>query len=101
MDDFRKLLENNLYNEFGYSYKTKGSSSNDFIKQALENLKIEDEMIILNTLTELCSELSMANDNLAEDANCATLIKELIILLDKYYMLPDIGSKLNLLFLLI
>lgn len=93
MDDFRKLLENNLYNEFGYSYKVKGSSSNDFIKQALENLKIEDEMIILNTLTELCSELSMANDNLAEDANCSTLIKELIILLDKYCMLPDVGSK--------
>lgn len=94
MDDFRKLLENNLYNEFGYHYKTKGFSSNEFIKRALENLKIEDEMLVLNTLTELCSELSMANDNLADDANCSTLIKELIVLLDKYFMLPDVGSKI-------
>ena len=93
MDDFRKLLENNLYNEFGYHYKTKGNASNDFIRQALDNLKIDDEMMVLNTLTELCSELSMANDNLADDANCANLIKELIVLLDKYFMLPDVGSK--------
>jgi len=93
MDDLRKLLENNLYNEFGYHYKTKGTSSNEFIKRALENLKIDDEMMVLNTLSELCSELSMANDNLADDSNCALLIKELIVLLDKYYMLPDVGSK--------
>ncbi len=89
----RKLLENNLYNEFGYHYNKKGNSTNEFIKTALENFKIDDEMMILNTLTELCSQLSMANDNLADDANCSTLIKELIILLDKYYMLPDVGSK--------
>lgn len=92
MDDLRKLLENNMYNEFGYHYKTKATSSNEYIKRALENLKIDDEMMVLNTLTELCSELSMASDNLADDANCASLIKELIVLLDKYFMLPDVGS---------
>ena len=93
MEDFRKLLDNNIYNEFGYMLKQKSISTNEFIKKALENLKIEDEMVILNTLNELCSELSMANDNLTEDPNCHNLIKELIILLDKYYMLPDVGSN--------
>jgi hypothetical protein len=93
MDDFKKLLDNNIYNEYNFMMKQKTNSTNDFIKRTLENLKIEDEMVILNTLTELCSELSMANDNLAEDPNCHSLIKELIILLDKYYMLPDVGSK--------
>lgn len=93
MDDFKKLLDNNVYNELGYIFNKKSASSHEFLKRSLENLKMEDEMVILNTLTDLCSELSMANDNLADDANCPTLIKELIILLDKYYMLPDIGSK--------
>lgn len=93
MDDLKKLLDNNIYNEYSYMLKQKAVSTNEFIKRALESLKIEDEMVILNTLNELCSELSMANDNLAEDPNCHNLIKELIILLDKYYMLPDVGSK--------
>lgn len=93
MDDFKKLLDNNVYNEYSYMLKQKAHSTNEFIKRALESLKIEDEMVVLNTLTELCSELSMANDNLAEDPSCNNLIKELIILLDKYYMLPDVGSK--------
>jgi hypothetical protein len=71
------------------------SSSNLFLKKALETIKSEDEMTVLNCLCELSSELSMANDNLAEDVNCQTLIKELIILFDKFYMLPDISSKIN------
>lgn len=95
MDAFKKLLDNNLYNEYSYMLKQKSVSTNEFIKKSLETLKIDDEMIVLNTLTELCSELSMANDNLAEDPNCHNLIKELIVLLDKFYMLPDVGSKIK------
>ena len=93
MDDYRKLLDKNLYHEFGYTNNRKGGSSNEFIKKALNNLRLEDETLVYNTLCELCSELSMANDNLADDVNCQTLIKELIILLDKFYMLPDVGGK--------
>jgi hypothetical protein len=76
------------------AYYGKKSSSNEYIKRALEGLKNEDEMIVLNCLCELSSELSMANDNLAEDSNCQALIKELIVLFDKFYMLPDIGSNI-------
>jgi hypothetical protein len=75
------------------AYYGKRGSSNEYINRALDGLKSEDEMIVLNCLCELSSELSMANDNLAEDTNCQALIKELIILFDKFYMLPDIGSN--------
>lgn len=68
---------------------TSGSAA--FIKQALESFKSTDEMVILSALTELCSQLSMANDSVGEDANCSELIKQLIILFDKYPMLPDIS----------
>lgn len=68
---------------------TSGSAA--FIKQALESFKSNDEMVILSALTELCSQLSMANDSVGEDANCSELIKQLIILFDKYPMLPDIS----------
>jgi hypothetical protein len=66
----------------------------DFIKKAIENLKCEDEIFILNTLCDLSSELSMANDSVAEDPNCHNLIKALIVLLDKFPGLPDITSKI-------
>ena len=68
---------------------TSGSAA--FIKQALESFKSNDEMVILSALTELCSELSMANDSVGEDQNSPELIKQLIILLDKFPMLPDIS----------
>lgn len=72
-------------------YNTGGSS--DFIKAALEGFKSNDEMMILSTLTDLCSQLSLANDSLGENANYNELIKQLIVLFDKYPMLPDISSK--------
>lgn len=72
-------------------YNTGGSS--DFIKSTLEGFKSNDEMQILSTLTELCSQLSLANDSLGENPNYNELIKQLIVLFDKYPMIPDISSK--------
>lgn len=76
-------------NKFIYSR----GKPNEFIKRALESLKSEDEMFVLNALCELSSELSMANDSVADDINCQALIRELICLFDKFYSLPDISSK--------
>jgi hypothetical protein len=94
MDDLvskKNILEANK------TFFTRGiNSGNDFIRRALETLKSDDEMIILNCLCDLSSELSMANDNVAEDVNCQVLIRELIILFDKFYMLPDIPSKITI-----
>jgi hypothetical protein len=89
VDDPRNLLK-----KTSEAFKTTfGRKANtEFIKRALEQLKCDDDMIVLNCLCDLSSELSMANDNVADDANCQTLIKELIVLFDKF-ILPDIGSK--------
>jgi hypothetical protein len=46
-------------------------------------------MLALSTLYILTTELSMANDTLADDPQCPSLIQELILLFDKYF-LPDI-----------
>jgi hypothetical protein len=95
MDDLDLISKKNIL-EANKTFFSRGSSSsgNDFIRRALETLKSDDEMIILNCLCDLSSELSMANDNVAEDVNCQILIRELIILFDKFYMLPDIPSKI-------
>lgn len=89
VDDPRNLIKK-ASESFKTTFGRKGNT--EFIKRALEQLKNEDEMIVLNCLCDLSSELSMANDNVAEDSNCQLLIKELITLFDKFYMLPDIGS---------
>ena len=86
MDDLKNSFP------FGRSLYAKGKQT-EFIKRALESLKSEDEMSVLNSLCELSSELSMANDAVADDPNCQVLIKELINLFDKFYGLPDISSK--------
>lgn len=65
----------------------------EFVRRALDNLKTDDDMMVLNALCDLSTELSMANDNLSDDVNCQNLIKELIILFDRFYMLPEISSK--------
>jgi hypothetical protein len=70
------------------------AASTEFIKRALDGLKIEDEMVVLSVLSELSSDLSMANDTVGDDMNIHYLIKELIVLFDKYYMLPDILSNI-------
>jgi hypothetical protein len=71
-----------------------GKKQIDFLKKAIENLKCEDEIFVLNVLCDLSSELSMANDSVAEDPNCHNLIKALIVLLDKFPALPDITSTI-------
>ena len=48
-------------------------------------------MVVLNALYDLCTELSLANDSVADDSNCQNVIKELIELLDKFYTLPEIS----------
>jgi hypothetical protein len=75
-----------------YSRQKMGAST-EFIKRALEGLKIEDEMVVLSVLSELSSDLSMANDTVGDDMNIHYLIKELVVLFDKYYMLPEISSN--------
>jgi hypothetical protein len=75
-------------NKFIYSR----GKQNEFIKRALESLKSDDEIIVLNALCELTSDLSLASDSVADDVNCQVLIKELILLFDKFYTLPDISS---------
>lgn len=65
--------------------------SNKLFEIRLEGLKSEDEMEVLLHLQELSRELLVANDQIADDANCQFLIKELIDLLDKFYHLPDVG----------
>lgn len=62
---------------------------NKFISEAINSFKEGDDMLALSTLYNLTSELSMANDTLAEDPQCQALIQELIILFDKFF-LPDI-----------
>lgn len=89
MDDLKNI--SNLSKPF-YS-RQKIVASSDFIKRALEGLKIDDEMVVLSVLSELSSELSMASDTVGDDANIHYLLKELIVLFDKYYLLPDISSK--------
>jgi len=86
MDDLRNTfpMSKSLYSR---------GKQNEFIKKAIEMIKNEDEMIVLNSLQILSSELSMANDAVAEDVNCQILIKEIISLFDKFFGLPDISSK--------
>jgi hypothetical protein len=70
--------------------------SNTFIKTALKIFSQNEETSTLNALTELSLELSMANDSVRNDPNFPELIKQLIILLDKFPILPDISlSSLN------
>lgn len=88
MDDLSKLTAMTAKNV----YSRKLNSSNEFVKRALEGIKHEDEMVVLTALTELSSELSMAHDNLADDLNVQTLIKELTLLFDKFSYMPDILS---------
>ena len=47
-------------------------------------------MIVLNTLYELTSELSLANDNISHDPNIVPLIISLIEIADKF-LIPDIS----------
>ena len=65
--------------------------SNTFIKIALKIFSQNEETSTLNALTELSSELSMANDSVKHDPNFHELIKQLIILLNKFPILPDIS----------
>ena len=84
-----------------YSYKKVSSGikililgSRTILAKSLESLKTSNEEVILSTLIELTSELSIANDSLAHDINCQALLKELIIILEKYYT-AEILSKNN------
>jgi hypothetical protein len=88
MDKYVSSSVKNIYGGGKYN------SNNEFIKKALQVIKQDDEMLVLACLSELSSQLSMANDNLADDVNCQTLIRELVLLFDKFCMLPDISSKL-------
>jgi len=90
MDDLKNISNNPK----AFYSRQKIVSSSEFVKRALEGLKIEDEMVALSVLSELSSELSMASEAVGDDANIPNLIKELVLLFDKYYMLPDISSKL-------
>jgi len=83
-------MDNIAHNKLIYSSRT---SQNEFIKKAIENLKVDDEMMVLNALCELRSDLSLASDSVADDVNCQNLIKELIGLFDKYNSLPDISCN--------
>jgi hypothetical protein len=65
--------------------------SNTFIKTALKIFSQNEETSTLNALTELSLELSMANDSVKHDPNFHELIKQLIILLNKFLILPDIS----------
>lgn len=89
MDDLKNTFP------FGRSIYARGKQS-EFIKRALDGIKSDDEMQVLNSLCDLSSELSMASDAVADDSNCQVLIKELIGLFDKFYGLPDISSKIFL-----
>ncbi len=93
MDDLRNI--STIPKPF-YS-RQKMAASTEFIKRALDGLKIEDEMVVLSVLSELSSELSMASDIVGDDMNIHYLLKELIMLFDKYFMLPDISSNYILL----
>jgi hypothetical protein len=90
MDDLKNISNNPK----PFYSRQKIVSSSEFVKRALEGLKIEDEMVVLSVLSELSSELSMASETVGDDINIPNLIKELILLFDKYYMLPDISSNL-------
>ena len=81
-------METKLHDVF---FKKPESKANDFIKMAIEGLKNEEDMVILNSLYELNSHLSLANDAIAEDPNCVVLLKELLVQLDKYYIFPEIS----------
>jgi hypothetical protein len=48
-------------------------------------------MSILNTLYELSSQLSVADDSLGDDPNTLIVLKELIKQLDKVYLMPEIA----------
>ena len=89
MDDLKNTFP------FGRSIYARGKQS-EFIKRALDGIKSDDEMQVLNSLCDLSSELSMASDAVADDSNCQVLIKELIGLFDKFYGLPDISSTIFL-----
>ena len=65
--------------------------NSQFIKNALEKFKSNDEMEIISALNELSSQLSMASDNVGEDVKVVELIHQLIILLDKFPMIPEIS----------
>lgn len=60
-----------------------------YLDMRLDALKSEDEMEVLLNLQELNRDLLVATDQLAEDINCQHLIKQLVELLNKFY-LPDI-----------
>ena len=68
----------------------KTNLQSDMIKYSLEGLKSNDDIEILNCLYELSSNLSLANDTIAEDPNCISLIKELVVQLDKYSFFPEL-----------
>jgi|LauGreDrversion4_2_1035121.scaffolds.fasta_scaffold498878_3 hypothetical protein len=99
VDNVSKNIEDYIPNI--YTYKKPSSSitlshlgSRALLAKSLENLKTNNDEIILTTLIELTSELSIANDSLAHDINCQALIKEIIIILDKYFS-PEILSITN------
>jgi hypothetical protein len=88
--------ETTLYSDKFRTFAKKTNIQNSLLKESIEVLKGEDEITILNTLYSLSTELSMANDAVADDPNCQGLIKQLVVLLDKFVMLPDISCKLTL-----
>ena len=90
MDNFNENDSSTSPLTFTKPVFTSGSSAS-FIKTALNIFSQNDEISTLSALTELASELSMANDSVGEDRNFPELIKQLIILLDKYPLLPDIS----------
>ena len=90
MDNFNENDSSTSPLTFTKSVFTSGNTVS-FIKTALNIFSQNDEISTLSALTELASELSMANDSVGEDRNFPELIKQLIILLDKYPLLPDIS----------
>lgn len=72
-------------------FKKHDNRTSEFLKAAIDGLKSEDDMAVLNTLYELSSNLSLANDSIAEDPNCVVLLKELLVQIDKYYIFPEIA----------
>jgi hypothetical protein len=74
--------------------------SENFLLNFVEKLRSEDFPEILSTLFELCSELSLSSDSLAEDPNCSQLMKELLKIFDKFNS-PELSSKLNKLLIIL
>ena len=82
------MESSNTKNQLRNYFKTENTQ---FIKNALEKLKSSDEMEIISALNELSCQLSMASDNVTEDIKTVELIHQLIILLDKFPMIPEIS----------